>query len=317
MEGSSTICYGVPQGTAKELVDFWVDHFKAQVEARSGLSIEQRDGLHRLKRRRIGSDYMVNSCEVDPRSSVPKHANLGGRHDQATAGHRLDVGCDGNWGDVDNFFLGVTNLRSSEEPGQGRRASQPSAFGNSFHVDGLKSLLGSQRSSLFPWDNAGISSSVTGEALELNTRNFDVVNVDQADVRLRGSSASRRGSSLPSHPGSLQPGVGSPAVFLGSTQPDDDFAFDVPENSAVGLPESEGSPFPLEKSSNDFLEYARMQYRCLASSHFLSFDDVVPKATSTAHVAAAALYHCLVLGTKDLVQLHQGEPYGIIEIRIK
>ena len=36
-----------------------------------------------------------------------------------------------------------------------------------------------------------------------------------------------------------------------------------------------------------------MQYRSLPSTQYLVFDDVVPKATSTARVAAAALYHCL------------------------
>lgn len=67
----------------------------------------------------------------------------------------------------------------------------------------------------------------------------------------------------------------------------------------------------LEKNSTNFLEsarhpvmnkylvllvrrYARMQYQSLSgSSLYLAFDDVVPKASSTTHVAAAALYHCL------------------------
>ncbi|KAG1833774.1 hypothetical protein EV424DRAFT_1364041 [Suillus variegatus] len=61
-----------------------------------------------------------------------------------------------------------------------------------------------------------------------------------------------------------------------------------------------------------------MQYKSLSgSARFLAFDDVVPRTTSTAHVAAAALYHCLVLGTKDLIQLRQEEAYRTIEIRIK
>lgn len=86
--------------------------------------------------------------------------------------------------------------------------------------------------------------------------------------------------------------------------------------------------------------YARMQYQSLSGSPLhLTFDDVVPKTSSTTHVAAAALYHCLgkyhclrvascftgsishlyrlVLGTKNLIQLHQEEAYGQITIRIK
>lgn len=65
----------------------------------------------------------------------------------------------------------------------------------------------------------------------------------------------------------------------------------------------------------------------------LAFDDVVPKQTSTPHVAAAAFYHCLgmsvrvhsrslshvgaVLATKDLVQVAQETPYGTLRITVK
>lgn len=84
--------------------------------------------------------------------------------------------------------------------------------------------------------------------------------------------------------------------------------------------------------------YARMLLQTLPGTDALSFDDVVPKASSTEtrRVAAAAFYHCLgecltypgvrevtideglpVLSTKDLVRLEQEEPYGRIEITIK
>lgn len=77
-----------------------------------------------------------------------------------------------------------------------------------------------------------------------------------------------------------------------------------------------------------------MQYRSLPSTQYLVFDGVVPRATSTARVAAAALYHCLgrctvrntgrsteatslvVLATKDLLHVDQEEPYGRINIHI-
>jgi len=40
--------------------------------------------------------------------------------------------------------------------------------------------------------------------------------------------------------------------------------------------------------------YVKMQERALTSSEgALQFDVVVPKTTSTRHVAAAAFYHCL------------------------
>lgn len=50
----------------------------------------------------------------------------------------------------------------------------------------------------------------------------------------------------------------------------------------------------LERNSYNFLEYVRMQLQGLPNSvSDLSFNAVVPMATSTRHVAAAALYHCL------------------------
>ncbi len=66
----------------------------------------------------------------------------------------------------------------------------------------------------------------------------------------------------------------------------------------------------------------------------LAFDDVVPKATSTRRVAAAAFYHCLgtlstiptlrthadlqaVLTTKNLLSVRQEEPYGELKVRMK
>lgn len=45
-----------------------------------------------------------------------------------------------------------------------------------------------------------------------------------------------------------------------------------------------------------------MQYQSLPSSaKYLSFDNVVPKTTSTRHVAAAAFYHCLGVYLLDRV----------------
>ena len=68
----------------------------------------------------------------------------------------------------------------------------------------------------------------------------------------------------------------------------------------------------------------------------LTFDDVVPKDTSTPHVASAAFYHCLgtvaftydetkthaynvfvlVLATKNLIRVAQPEAYGTLKIQI-
>lgn len=72
------------------------------------------------------------------------------------------------------------------------------------------------------------------------------------------------------------------------------------------------------------------------ASTSLTFDDVVPKDTSTPHVASAAFYHCLgevvficdetrthaynifvaVLATKNLIRVAQPEAYGALKIQI-
>lgn len=43
-----------------------------------------------------------------------------------------------------------------------------------------------------------------------------------------------------------------------------------------------------------YIRYAKMQLRAFPNPEMeLSFDDMVPKATSSRRVAAAAFYHCL------------------------
>ena len=83
--------------------------------------------------------------------------------------------------------------------------------------------------------------------------------------------------------------------------------------------------------------YAKMQQQTLPKSAELAFDTVVPKISSTRHVAASAFYHCLgafigsremryrfllsicwllVLATKNLLSLRQAEPYESITIEV-
>lgn len=116
-----------------------------------------------------------------------------------------------------------------QEPGQPRRASYPPlGRDDNIGADPISDTFHSQRSALFPWDMAGSSSSIfvrEGGAHQLIS---DRMSVEHADARLRGSSASRRGSSLPSHHGSLQAGLESPAMILPAIQSDDDFVFDGP-----------------------------------------------------------------------------------------
>jgi meiotic recombination protein REC8, fungi type len=103
-------------------------------------------------------------------------------------------------------------------------------IGDRFDFDmGMQDMMGaSQRSSLFPWDNAGASSSVAGAPF--GYAGSDRLSVDHAEVRIRGSSLSRsrRDSSLvPSQVGSIVGGVGfSPSLGKAMQINGEDFAFD-------------------------------------------------------------------------------------------
>lgn len=318
------LLWGIPEYMqAKELVDFWLDHLKAQLDTRFAFMIEPHDDSPPPKRRKIkiNADISggVEHVQIRPESPVfgvgqTSPDDMGFDVGGADFDMNFDMG-DG-WGGANDAGPELNILRSSEEPGQARNAPRPmSVLGDEFGLDIVQNSF-SQRSALFPWDNAGGSSSISGVVL-LGRQSSDKISVDHAETRLRGSSLSRRGSSIPSQQGDVFGGTGgfpaSPQII------DDDFVFNVPAGNSVAESQvSEVNLATLERNSFNFLEYAKMQYKSLSgSARFLAFDDVVPQTTSTAHVAAAALYHCLVLGTKDLIQLRQEEAYRTIEIRIK
>lgn len=123
-----------------------------------------------------------------------------------------------------NIFAGVAAriLMTSwpQEPGQARRVSSRSGSiigGNlGFNLEDLDQNRDSQRSSLFPWDNAGVSSSSGNDP----AANFNPA-INPVDVRLRSSSSvSHRESSLaPSQRGSVVGGLTfSPVAGRGSSQ---------------------------------------------------------------------------------------------------
>ncbi|OJA21506.1 hypothetical protein AZE42_05106 [Rhizopogon vesiculosus] len=324
------LLWGVPEYT-QELVDFWLDHFKAQLDARSPFMIESKDDPPPSKRRKTKISTEISSgvkhTQVRAESSLAPfgadHVGLDDMNmDAGGMEMEMEINFDmGNgWGDADDAGLELDIRRSSEEPGQARHASRPpSVLGDNFGLDIVQNSF-SQRSALFPWDNAGVSSSVSG-AVPLGRHSSDKISVDHAETRMRGSSVSRRGSSLLSQHCEVFGGAGGfPAIINASPQiNDEEFVFNIPAgDSVIESQLSDANVETLERNSFNFLEYTKMQYRSLSgSAPFLAFDDIVPQDTSTAHVAAAALYHCLVLSTKDLIQLRQEDAYGRIEIRIK
>ncbi|KAF9076274.1 hypothetical protein BDP27DRAFT_896001 [Rhodocollybia butyracea] len=223
-------------------------------------------------------------------------------------------------------------LRSSEEPGQARQISKPpSDIGVNFSFDlGSNGRLPeSQRSSLFPWDNAahvGPSSSVGVQGDD-----SDKISIDRAEIRMRGSSFSRRESSLvPSQNGSAVRGISPGDIAIRGSQGEigEDFVFSgvEPENTQTNtqtmntntqLDSQKSELITLERNSFNFLQYAKMQEQAMpAGNESITFDDVVPKMASSRHVAAAGFYHCLVLATKDLLKVEQKQPYKTILLKV-
>jgi hypothetical protein len=125
-----------------------------------------------------------------------------------------------------------------KEPGQARHASIGSfPTGSAFNLGrNLEIGSGSHRSSLFPWDNAGLSSSAAGAPFDMGSDRFSI---GQDDLRLKdasvGRSSGRESSLVPSQlnsgPGTL--GI-SPRVFdkMGS-HVNDSFEFDGREPIAL------------------------------------------------------------------------------------
>lgn len=300
---------GVPSGLhAQVLVDFWLENFRLQVEARSGQLHLDSEGEPPRKRRKVNEHDGVAEEFRDGALAAPDLMEVD-----------MAFGMDNGPGYViddiqDRDFVMDSRLRSSEEPGQARRASRPPSLLGDSHFDfdlQPTQISASQRSALFPWDHAGVSSSVAGA--------FDLpVGSDRFSLPLpaRGSSLSSRGRDSP-----LRPLSGLHGDFgVRDNQLDgDEFEFAVPGDRSMQneSQKSDMNVIALERNSLNFLEYAKMQFNAMPSASSLSFDDVVPKATSTPHVASAAFYHCLVLATKNLIGVEQLGTFGTVKITVK
>ncbi|KIK70969.1 hypothetical protein GYMLUDRAFT_254265 [Collybiopsis luxurians FD-317 M1] len=340
------LIWAIPGGIgAPALIDFWQENFKVQVEARTGLihldAPDEREPP--AKRRKVGEsieEFEDYNMQVDDLANEEfNQANEGeiGRagNPNAVSGDRSRPYCPIS-DKVNSFEVGWINesnvepiLRSSEEPGQARQISRPpSDIGGNLSLDlGQQEL--SQRSSLFPWDNAGPSSSV-----DRFGGGSDRISIDRGEIRMRGSSFTRRESSLAlSQTGSagargISPGdigmrgsqiIGEDFIFSG-VEPEDTQTMNTQTmntNTQIDSQKSEMNLMTLERNSLNFLEYARMQQQAMPDgSESISFDVVVPKLTSTRHVAAAAFYHCLVLTTKKFLWVNQTEDHGTISMRV-
>ncbi|KLO17000.1 hypothetical protein SCHPADRAFT_926107 [Schizopora paradoxa] len=322
--------WGAPQGLdLPALSDFWTSRYRVQVEARSG-AVDLKEKEPSPKRRKL----MHNATDRDQdfyQLGNDDNALQFGNDDMAAFGGDYDFNNFNQDMDMPMDMDDPVRLRSSEEPERGRNASRAPSVLN-FDPEALNPSSGTQRSAFFPWDNAAGTSSTNGGAYMPLGSGSDRISIDKADTQIK----------LPRSSLSISAGVGGGGSFMmppsqtGSASglnfgvsPDrmghrgsDDFQFDVtndiPNGTAQDTQDTEMTLVTLEKTSYNFLEYCKIQLQSLPGMHTsLSFDDVVPRETSTKRVAAAALYHCLVLSTKDLVSVKQEQPYEPITLRIK
>ncbi|KAF9056147.1 Rec8 like protein-domain-containing protein [Panaeolus papilionaceus] len=313
------LIWGAPkQITNPDLIAFWEDNLRAQIEFRTGLL---RDEQRATKRRKV-TLVVREDGTPGPLELVPDLAN--------------DMNMDWNiqpQGDADLLFgNGGEHRQSSEEPGRGRRGSRtssvvdPNAFALNPGILDKENAASSQKSSLFPWDNALPSSSSFNAP---HTQPNGSTIPDMVDIRIRSRSISRRGSPLIYSQRNSLNAIGiSPIISQRETfLPDDEFMFnehgpgtqleETQLETQQDTQKSDVNLIAMEKNSFNFLEYAKMQCQTLPQPNGrLTFEKVTPQMTSTRHVAAAAFYHCLVLSTRDLLRLEQRGPYGDIFLEV-
>ncbi|KAH9004008.1 Rec8 like protein-domain-containing protein [Lactarius hatsudake] len=309
----SQMLYGVPQILkAPTLVDFWTDNFKVLVEARSGALHIKTTGELPTKYYRVSESPKRMPEEFPERDQVY----------DIDAAMIDDLGrdffCDSN-----TSWCALTP--SSKEPGQARHASIGSfPAGSAFELGrNVEVKTDSQKSSLFPWDNAAVSSSAAGAPFDMGS---DRISIGRDDIRLKdistvtGRNSGRESPLVPSQnsgPGTL--GF-SPGTFgRTGSQINDSFEFDVPASSPLrrNVPGAEPDLITLERNSYNFLEYVKMQLQTVQQPwEGIAFNNIAPRETSTRHVAAAAFYHCLVLTTKGVLRVNQLGAYGEIMIKL-
>ncbi|KAG9125977.1 hypothetical protein FRC07_005385, partial [Ceratobasidium sp. 392] len=283
---------GVPYGFNCPALDDWFKQsFKALVS----------DNSHRRKRDEDDGFAAPPLPAKRRREDTPSQGPEIGRR----AGTPMDFGNEYNWGGDMNFGvgldLGIPRGSSVEAAEVGMRPSRPAS-------QARDDVNVSQRSSLLPWDNVGVSSSTNGDAGPVNLPGSEAnpLKVDHVTVKLRGSSQSRRESSvlsrLSASPGRFGPGLDA----FGE-------GFEFPATAEERPSQVEVT---LERNSFKFLEYVRMQERALAdSSGGVMFSSIAPTESSTAHVAATAFYHTLMLATKSAVRVRQTEPFADFSVQ--
>ncbi|KAH7103992.1 Rec8 like protein-domain-containing protein [Auriculariales sp. MPI-PUGE-AT-0066] len=297
---------------APELLDFWHDRFKVQVEARTGAVFIDPSAHDRARVYHespalprpghgmgddpfYGGDYDVPM--LDPEPMLPDYTGLG------------------------------TPLRISATPELGRAGSRPaSGLGIELGLEyprADKEYGGSASS--FPWDNAGLglSSSVMGGGVGGSSQRDSVRAPSLHDVEVGRLSYSRAsGSPSASGQGSriLQGMEEDIGMFDGDGQLD--FGAGGLEGDSQSQSQSQSyslsqSLAALERNSGNFLEYAKIEFYGLPpGSKSIEFSQIVRPETSSRRVASTGFYHSLLLATKNLIRIAQPHPFGPINIEI-
>ncbi|EJD52680.1 hypothetical protein AURDEDRAFT_120316 [Auricularia subglabra TFB-10046 SS5] len=313
-----------PTFRAPELLEFWHNSFKVQIEARSGtIHLNHREDDHKqkqAKRRR------VEEQEADYGHTAEADAPVFDGGDFMMMDEFGGIGFDARQSD---------RMRSSATPEMGRRGSKPpSVTGSGLGVD-LQAELelmqdqpmkepGRASESFFPWDNPAFPSSSSVAAGGLRTPS-----VTAGDAARLSRSRSIHSGSPAVHAGSLHGlsdvgGLAAPDEFQLDPEAGDDLG--VSQNQTQSQSQSQSASqalAALEKNSFRFLEYAKAMAVSTASqgprtgaTPSVMFDDIVSQVTSNRNVAAAGFYHCLLLATKGHLRLDQPESFGPIEIAI-
>ncbi|KAF9568401.1 hypothetical protein CPC08DRAFT_625327 [Agrocybe pediades] len=248
--------WGAPKGIQETgLREFWKENFKVQVEMRSGALRIHYDG-----RPKASSVLLVSLLNLLGDEHPAKKRKTSRLRSNDNAEERMQEDqpyADGDW---------AMEWGTGLEPGQARRLSRSaSVFGANlgFDIGTGGSGNGSQRSSLFPWDNAGGRASSSSGNVPFAQIDSEQHPVEYVDVRLRSSSISRHGSPMMhnSQRGSVQ-GAGisfSPAPGgRGSQAFGEDFQFEkqgtIPEETQQETQKSELNLVTLERNSYNFLE---------------------------------------------------------------
>ncbi|KZV95112.1 hypothetical protein EXIGLDRAFT_748273 [Exidia glandulosa HHB12029] len=328
---------------APELLEFWNNTFKVQVETRSGVvHLDHADkDRPRSKRRRLEEEKRIDDHAAFDEGDILMMDDFGG----FGVGEDFDMRRSGlgihgsatpeaprrgpNTPSITGSALGL-RTHGSATPEAARRASEPLGGGLALDVEfghpeeGMRAET--QDGNLFPWDGVpGFASSSThGGYAGLRTPSVGDVDV----ARLSGGRSLSRSAGMdsPAMRGSLDGLRGLGVGPLSEVDGLGDFQLDL--NGGIeeeGATQSQSqtqnltasqSLADLERNSYKFFEYTKSFFNGRdAGTTAIDFDVLVPAGSPRRH-AATAFYHCLLLATKNLITVSQSQPHAPIEITV-